>query len=76
MIVKIPIKENEEFVIFVKIFSKFFALHFFVEADRGLWISETLSQVGKSLTPTNNFSPFNHFYTNDFLFCVNLENIL
>ena len=73
---KNSIKVNEEFVIFIRISSKFFAWHFFVEADRGLWMSENLSQQGKPLTPTNNFSPFNHFYTNDFLFCVNLENIL
>ena len=73
---KIQIKENEEFEIFITIFSKFFAPHFFVEASRSLWFSETLSQVGKSLAPTDNFSPFNHFYTNDFLFCVNSEKIL
>ena len=54
----------------------FFAPQMDVEASRGLWFSETFPQVGKSLSPTDNFSPFNHFYTNDFLFCVGSENIL
>ena len=31
-----PDQENEEFDIFIRIFSKIFAWHFFVEADRGL----------------------------------------
>ena len=66
----------EEFIIFVRIFSRFFDPQMFVEASRDLSSREKSSPLGKLLIPTDNFSPLNPFLLIDFLFCLGSENIL